>query len=194
MNDTFEKFNQLNLMVSAEDVFDYIGASLEKDDGFRLTYSCPYHADDLPSLLVEKNSGKYNCFACECGGIGGYSCAKYYLQQTNNTKPTTMMVVNFLIEINPNVEQYKYLFSVKARPKYDYSQNKRRDFNNRVRIPDPATTLAVHKRGLDDKNVAIYIDAIMTDMPEEFVVHTLGVRDKKNQPEGSEEFLSLLGE
>lgn len=194
MNQGFEKFNQLNLLVSPEDIFDYIGADLAKNDGFKLTYSCPYHADDSPSLLVDSRTGKFNCFACECGGSGAYSCAKYYLQHQNNSKPTVMMVVDFLCEINPGVEEFKYLFSVGARPKYDYAHDKRKSFNNRVKLPNPATLISAKKRTLDDHQIAIYIDSVMTGMPEEFVVNTLGLLDNKKQKAGSEEFLSLLGE
>lgn len=192
MSDVFEKFNQLNLIVSPEDVFDYIGADLAKEDGFRSTYSCPYHADDSPSLLVDTRTGKFNCFACECGGNGGYACAKYYLQQTNNAKPTVMMVVNFLAEINPQVEQFKYLFAVRTTREYDYTQNKRNDFKNRIESKPHTAALAVKRKTMNGKQMAVYIDAIMTNMPEEFILQALGVKDDKNTTEGSEAFLTLL--
>jgi len=192
MSDFLERLNQLNLMVSVEEVFDYIGASLAKEDGYRNTYTCPYHTDDSPSLLVEKQTGKYNCFACECGGIGAYSCAKYYLTQTNNMKPTTMMIVEFLCEINPNVEQYKYLFAVRSRRQYDYGQNKRKEFSNRLVMDSHKTKLAVLKKSFNPQQMATYIDAIMTGMPDEFIIQALGIQDKKEEAIGSKEFLSLL--
>lgn len=192
--DQLEKFNQLNSMVSVEDVFDYIGAKLEKQDGFRNTYSCPYHADESPSLLVDNNSGKFNCFACECGGVGAYSAAKYYLKETNNVKPTVMMVVNFLAEINPTVEQYKYLFAVRTQREYEYGTNKKAEFRNRFKANPHASTLAVIRRNMNAQQMAIYIDAVMTNMPEEFILKALGVQEKKEVKEGSQEFLDLLGE
>lgn len=194
MSDLFDKINQLNLIVSVEDVFDYIGAAQEKEDPFKTVYSCPYHSDDLPSLLVDKESGKFNCFACDCGGYGAYSCAKYYLQFTNNSKPTLMMVVNFLCEIKPEIEQFKYLFAGRARREYEYGQDKRRDFSNRIKGANHMPALAVAKRRMTNEQIGIYIDAIMTGMPDEFILQAVGVKNKKISSEGSKEFLSLLGD
>lgn len=192
MSDILDRIAQLNIMVNVEDVFDYIGASLEKEDGYRNTYSCPYHADDSPSLLVDKQSGKFNCFACECGGVGAYSCAKYYLTHTNNSKPTLMMVVDFLCEINPQIEQYKYLFNTVSKRTYDYTQNKRKEFQNRVRVTTPSTLIAVKKKSFTPDQMATYIDAVMTGMPDEFILQALGIQNKKEEAEGTKEFLSLL--
>lgn len=192
MSDFLERINQLNFMVSVEEVFDYIGAELAKEDPYRITYSCPYHTDDSPSLLVDKDKGKYNCFACECGGIGAYSAAKYYLAHTNNTKPTAMMVVEFLCEINPQIEQYKYLFAAKSRRQYDYGQDKRKAFNNRIKFEPPSVRLTVLRKSFTKEQMAVYIDAVMTGMSDEFILDALGVRNKKEEQEGSKEFLSLL--
>lgn len=192
MSESFEKFNQLNLIVSPEDVFDFIGARLEKDDGTRLTYSCPYHTDDSPSLLVDKQTGKYNCFACECGGIGGYSCAKYYLTQTNSVKPTVLMTVNFMEEVDHRIGQFKYLFTVRQQREYEHGNNKRSNFLNRIKVPEPSTTLAVNRKYMNDEQVKMYIDSIMTNMPEEFMVSTLGIERTEYQEKGSDEFLTLL--
>ena len=194
MSDILDRIAQLNIMVNVEDVFEYIGASLEKEDGFRSTYSCPYHTDDSPSLLVDKQSGKFNCFACECGGVGAYSCAKYYLTFTNNAKPTLMMVVDFLTEINPQVGQYKHLFNTVRKRTYEYGQNKRKEFNNRVKVTTPATLIAVNKKSFTSDQMATYIDAVMTGMPDEFIVQALGIHSKKEEKEGTKEFLSLLEE
>ncbi|MFF2798243.1 CHC2 zinc finger domain-containing protein [Lysinibacillus xylanilyticus] len=194
--DHFEKFNQVNLIVSPEDIFDYMGAERAKEDGFKITYSCPYHADDSPSLIVDTRTGNFNCFACSCGGRGGYSCAKYYLEFQGSSKPTAMMVVNLMCEINPKVENYKYLFQVTARPDYNYEVNKRQDFKNRVKFTDHSATISVIKRSMTDEQVATYIDAVMTNMPEEFIIQALGVKERKNNNslEGSKEFLALLGD
>lgn len=195
MDDKFEKFNQLNLMVSVEDVFDYIGAQVEKEDGFRITYSCPYHSDDLPSLLVDQQTEKFNCFACECGGHGAYSCAKYYLAFTNNVKPTVIQVVNFLETINPSVGAIKHLFAVRQHREYDTSINKRKDFRNRLVFDGHTAAINAQKKNFTIEQKKIYIDAVMTGMPDEFIMTALKIRQSANRSsEGSKEFKSLIGE
>ena len=194
MNDVFEKINQLNLVVGPEEVFDFIGADIAKDDGLRITYTCPYHTDDSPSLLVTPRDGKFNCFACACGGQGAYSCAKYYLAFTNNGKPTMMDVVNFLCQINPKVEQFKYLFEVRRVRAYESGVNKRKEFSRRLITDQNTTALAVQRRHLNAEQMAAYIDAVMTGLPEEFIIQAVGVKQSKHKDEGSAEFLALLGE
>lgn len=193
MEDNFEKFNRLNEIVSPADVFDSMGAVLAKNDGLKLTYACPYHTDDSPSLLVDLNNGAYNCFACECGGVGGYSAAKYYLKFQNNSKPSTMMVVNFLEEINPRVAEFKYLFEVRREMEYDFTQDKRSEFKNRFRLPDYEIAINVAKKSFTPEQMRIYIDAIMNNLPSEFIFKALKLESKEEVQKGSEEFLSLLG-
>lgn len=195
MADHFEKFNQLNAMVTVEEVFDFIGARVDKTDGYKTTYACPYHSDDLPSLIVDKQRGMFNCFACDCGGSGAYACAKYYLQFTNNVKPTALEVVSFLQDINPNVIHIRHLFTVRQVREYDHTVNKRKQFNNRLGITTKKQAIEARKKRFTDEQIKIYIDSIMTGMPEEFMFKTLNIeKGRSGDTSVSKELEALLGD
>ena len=194
MDDIYEKFDRVNAIVSPADVLDFMGAELAKEDGFKLTYTCPYHTDDTPSLLVDAQNGSFNCFACDFKGRGAYSAAKYYLQFQNNSKPSMMMVITFMEEVNPLVGQFRYLFEFRGNTEYDFEADKRADFKNRFKSTSFETTVNLAKKKFTPQEMKIYIDAIMNNMPVEFIMKALKLEGKKSIEKGSAEFLALLGE
>lgn len=188
----FEKFDRLNALVTVDEVFDFINATPHKSDGFVTTYECPYHLDESPSLVVDTSSGKFNCFACECGGSGAYSAAKYYLTKTESTKPGVLNVVDFLISVNRNAEQVRHLFAVRQVRQYERGIDKKRNFKNRTRYTTPKDLLNANKSRFSPEQKAMYVDAVMTGMPEEFVMSVMGLQSKGKEKKASDEFTGLL--
>lgn len=190
----FEKFDRLNSLISVEEVFDFINAVQHKSEGFVYTYECPYHEDASPSLMVDIGSGKFNCFACDCGGSGAYSAAKYYLTMTESTKPGVLKVVDFLSSINREVESIRHLFAVRQTRTYERGVDKKRDFLNRTRYKTPKDMLNAYKTRFNEQQKAMYIDAIMTNMPDEFIITIMGIQNDGKEKKGSEAFSSLLND
>lgn len=194
MADEFEKYNLVNSIITPDEVFDAIGASLDKDAGTHFVYTCPYHTDDLPSLNINKSTGQFNCFACNNKGSGAYGAAKYYLFQTEGHKPSPLSVITFLSEINNRVEQFRYLFSVRVQREYDHTQDKRKSFTQRSKIENPMDVLLARHKNWTPEQSAIYIDGIMNNMPDELLLQLIDKKKHKEMYEESDEFLSLLGD
>lgn len=193
-NDQFEKFNLVNNAVKTEEVFDYIGSKIFKEDAYRITYACPYHTDDLPSLNVDVGSGRFNCFACDNKGGGSYAAAKYYLEQQAGTKVGQLAVIDFLIQINPALEIYKPMFTIKQKAKYERGVNKAKNFRQRIKSNDMTHSLVNNVQNLTVEEKKVFIDAIMTGMDVDFIAQNIITSQSKEDKGGSQEFLDLLGE
>jgi hypothetical protein len=194
MADEFEKYNLVNSVVSPDEVFDAIGATLDKDAGTHFVYTCPYHTDDLPSLNINKSTGDFNCFGCDNKGRGAYGAARHYLFKTDGHKPSPLSIITFLSEINPRVEQFRYLFSVRVQREYDHDQDKRKIFGQRSKIINPMDVLFARHKNWTPEQSAIYIDGIMHNMPDELLLQLIDKKKHKEMFEESNEFLSLLND
>lgn len=194
MSEGFEKYNLINAVVTPDEVFDAIGATLDKDAGTHFVYTCPYHTDDLPSLNINKSTGQFNCFGCDNKGSGAYGAAKHYLFKTEGHKPSPLSVITFLSEINPKVEQYRYLFSVRVQREYDHTQDKRKSFSNRSKHTNPMDALIARHKEWTPEQSAIFIDGIMNNLPDELLLQLIDKKKHQELYEESDQFLSLLGD
>lgn len=190
----FEKYELVNKAVRTEEVFDYIGAKIDADDRLRRRYCCPYHTDDLPSLNVDLQTGRFNCFACDNKGGGSYAAAKYYLEDQAGTKVSAITVINFLMEINPAIAMYKPMFVVKSHREYEYGVNKRRAFERRPGKNNSGHILRNNLASLTEKEHANYIDAVMMGLSDEFIGTNLITRFKPASRELPSELIDLLGD
>lgn len=194
MSDEFEKYNLVNAVIGADEVFDAIGATLDKDAGTHYVYTCPYHDDALPSLNVNKSTGQFNCFGCDNKGSGAYGAAKHYLFKSTDKKPSPLSVITFLTEINPRVDQFRYLFAVRIQKEYDHEKDKKRSFRQRVNQTNPMDALIARHKSWTPNQSAIFIDGIMNNMPDELLLQLIDKKKHKEMFEDSEQFLSLLSD
>lgn len=193
-SDEFEKYDLINSVVSPEDVFDFIGAEIAKDGGHNFTYICPYHDDYLPSLNVDKTTGSFNCFGCDNKGRGAYKAAKHYILMTEDRNPSAIEVVDFLKQINPSIERYRHLFTVKQQKPYEKFENKKEKFRNRSKSASSSSILTARLGSLSLESKAKYIDAVMNNLPDDLILRIVDPTAHKKAEEDLTAFMNLVKE